>query len=123
MKYLVSSEEESKSGRTDLTLKSSSINRKIFEFKVWNRNNYLEVSNQLLGYLTEIDDSGYIIMVNNRKTINISEFEYKSVIESNVYIPDTMKVKQTKYGIKYYEADYIFNGNKKRIFHFVFNLK
>ena len=42
MKYQVGSEEESKIGRTDLTLKSTSLNRKIFEFKVWNRNDYLE---------------------------------------------------------------------------------
>ena len=82
MKYQVGSEEESKKGRTDLTLKSTSINRKIFEFKVWNRNDYLDTSSQLLGYLTETDDSGFVIMGNCRKTKNITESEYESVIES-----------------------------------------
>ncbi len=123
MKYQVSSEEESKIGRTDLTLKSTSINRKIFEFKVWGRNDYLETSHQLLSYLTEIDDSGFIIMGNSRKTQNVNLKEYKNVIECDEYINDSLKIKQTNHGIEYYEADYSYNGNKKKIFHFILNLK
>ena len=68
MKYQVGSEEESKIGRTDLTLKSTSINRKIFEFKIWNRNDYLDTSSQVLRYLTETEDSGFVIMGNEWKT-------------------------------------------------------
>lgn len=123
MKYQIGSEEESKSGRTDLSLKSTSINRKIFEFKVWSRNDYLDTSKQVLGYLTEIEDSGFVIMGNNRKTKNITELEYKSVIESKEYIDNSMQIKQTKHGLKYYEADYNFNGNIKKIYHFILNLK
>ncbi|MFW5803796.1 MAG: PD-(D/E)XK nuclease domain-containing protein [bacterium] len=123
MKYQVGSEEESKTGRTDLTLKSTSINRKIFEFKVWNRNDYLETSKQVLGYLTEIEDVGFVIMGNNRKMKNITELEYKPVIECKNYIANSIKLKQTKHGHKYYQADYDFNGNTKRIYHFILNLK
>ena len=123
MKYHVGAEEESKNGRTDLTLKSTSINRKIFEFKVWKRNDYLDTSKQLLGYLTETDDSGFVIMGNNRKRKNITESEYESVIKCKEYIDKSIQTKQTKHGIKYYEADYNFNGNVKKIYHFILNLK
>ncbi len=123
MKYQVGSEEESRTGRTDLTLKSSSINRKIFEFKIWTRNDYLDTSAQVLGYLTETEDSGFVIMGNEWKTKNITELDYKPVIESKDYIANSMKSKQTKHGHKYYEADYNFNGNTKKIYHFILNLK
>lgn len=123
MKYHVSSEEESKIGRTDLILKSTSINRKIFEFKVWNRNDYLETSKQLLGYLTEVEDSGFVIMGNSRKTKIITELEYETVIKSKEYIDNSMQTKQTNHGLKYYVAEYDFKGNKKKIYHFILNLK
>ncbi len=123
MKYQVGSEEESKTGRTDLTLKSTTINRKIIEFKVWNRNNYLHTSTQLLGYLTETDDSGFIIMGNNRKNKNITPLEYEAIIKSPEYMDNSLKIKRTSHGIEYYEANYFFNGNEKVIFHFILNLK
>lgn len=124
MKYQVGSEEESKIGRTDLTLKSTSLNRKIFEFKIWKRNDYLNTSSQLLKYLTEIDDSGFIIMGNNRKSKDITESEYKPVITNCLeYINNSLKSKMTKHGFKYYEAVYNFNGKSKKIYHFILNLK
>lgn len=123
MKYKVGTEEESKIGRTDLTIVSSSINRKIFEFKVWGRNDYLSTTKQLLRYLTETDDVGFIIMANNRKTENISDEEYNSVIENSELVENSKKNKITFHGIKYYQADYNFNGNIKKIFHFILNLK
>ncbi|MBX2952266.1 MAG: PD-(D/E)XK nuclease domain-containing protein [Leadbetterella sp.] len=123
MKYQIGSEEESKTGRTDLILKSSSINRKIFEFKVWNRNDHLNTSTQLLKYLTEIDDSGFVIMCNNSRTKNIDENEYKKVIECEYYVSKSMKSNKTEHGLKYYAADYQYNGNSKKIYHFILNLK
>lgn len=123
MKYYVGSEEESKNGRTDLTLKSSSINRKIFEFKIWNRNDFYDTSKQLLGYLTEIEDSGFVIIGNDRKTKNITELEYMPIIECSGYIANSIKIKKTKHGLNYYEANYTFNGNIKKIYHFMLNLK
>ena len=123
MKYQVSSEEESKIGRTDLVLKSTSINRRIFEFKVWGRNNYQNTSSQLLKYLTEIDDSGVVIMGNCRKNKNITFDEYEKIIKSTEYIDNSIRVKQTNHGIEYYEAYYSVNGNEKKIFHFILNLK
>ena len=123
MKYQVGSEEESKVGRTDLTLKSTSINRKIFEFKVWKRNDYLETSAQLLSYLTETEDSGFVIMGNQWKTKSINKLDYKPIIKSKNYIKKSLKSKKTKHGHIYYEADYNFNGNIKKIYHFILNLK
>jgi hypothetical protein len=122
MKYQVSSEEESKSGRTDLTLKSTSINRKIFEFKVWNRKDYNGVTTQLLRYLTETEDSGFIIMCNNGKA-RIIEKKYLSIIESKSYVSGSLKKLKTKHGHEYYEAKYQHNGFIKKIYHFILNMK
>lgn len=123
MKYIVGSEEESKVGRTDLTLKSSSINRKIFEFKVWGRNDFKTTSKQLLKYMSEIDDSGFLIMANDRLTKNITLSEYKSVVECDGYISQSLETKKTIHGLEYYTAEYNFNGNQKKINHFILNLK
>ncbi len=123
MKYIIGSEEESKTGRTDLVLKSSSINRKIFEFKIWERNDYKETTQQLLKYLTEIDDTGFVIMGNSKTNKNITEDEYEFVIKYSKYIEDSMNIKLTSHGLKYYEADYMINDNKKRVYHFILNLK
>ncbi len=123
MKYLISSEEESKIGRTDLIIRSNSLERIIFEFKVWGRNDYKNVSIQLLNYLTEIDDVGIVIMGNNRKNSNIIFSEYEKLIEISEYIVDSLKPILTSHGIQYYEADYLFNGRSKKIFHFILNLK
>jgi len=123
MKYIVGSEEESKVGRTDLTLKSSSINRKIFEFKVWGRNDFKTTSKQLLKYMSEIDDSGFLIMANDRLTKNITLSEYKFIIECDGYILQSLETKKTIHGLDYYTAEYIFNGNHKKINHFILNLK
>jgi hypothetical protein len=123
MKYQISSEEESKGGRTDLVIKSSSLDRKIFEFKVWGRNGYKTVSSQLLNYLTEIDDVGFVIMGNNRKANNINFDEYEDIIVTPDYIGDSLKKLRTTHGIEYYETDYSFKGRIKKIFHFILNLK
>ena len=123
MKYQISSEEESKCGRTDLILKSTSLNRKIVEFKIWGRNQYSNTSQQLLRYLTEIDDSGFIIMSNNNKNKNIPESDYIKVIKCQEYIENSMQIKHTTHGLRYYEAEYVFNDNRKKVYHFVLNLK
>lgn len=123
MKYQVSSEEESKGGRTDLTLQSTSINRKIFEFKIWKRNDYLDSSKQLLGYLTEIEDTGFIIMANCHKTKSIKNSDYETIIKSSEYVDNSFQTKYTKHGLKYFVAEYIYKGTKKKIFHFILNLK
>ncbi len=123
MKYIVGSEEESKVGRTDLTLKSSSINRKIFEFKVWGRTGYKATSQQIMKYMTEVDDSGFIIMANDRLTKNIIFSEYRPIIECEEYICKSLVTNKTNHGLEYFTAEYDFKGNRKRIHHFILNLK
>ena len=123
MKYQISSEEESKAGRTDLIIKSSSLNRKVFEFKIWKRNNYLKTSSQLLKYLTEIDDAGFVIMGNDSKTNSISESDYIPIIKCSEYISKSMKNEFTQHGYGYYTAEYFYKSKRKKIFHFILNLK
>jgi hypothetical protein len=122
MKYQVSSEEESQDGRTDLILKSTSCNRKIFEFKVWKRNDWKDTSEQLLKYLTESDDSGFVIVANDKKTENVTEAEYNQVIESASFIKGSTYKSITEHGIEFYKASYNFNGVDKKVYHFILNL-
>lgn len=62
-------------------------------------------------------------MVNNRRASNIEYSEYISIIQTQAYVDNSSKNKLTSHGIKYYEADYLFNGNLKKVFHFILNLK
>lgn len=65
-----SSEEWRKEGRTDLIIKMNDNGQKIIEFKIWGRNDYKEVVQQITErYLTEFDSDGYIIMVNGNKNL------------------------------------------------------
>lgn len=73
--------------------------------------------------MSEIDDSGFLIMANDRLTKNIIFSEYKSIIECDGYIPQSLETKKTIHGLEYYTAGYSFNGNQKKINHFILNLK
>lgn len=123
LKYQIGSEEESRIGRTDLIIKSNSLSRRIFEFKVWGRSDYKFVPTQLLGYLTEIDDIGFVIMCNNSKNNNISPNEYEKIIKTPEYIEGSLQIKTTSHGIQYFEAGYRLMGNQKKIYHFLLNLQ
>jgi hypothetical protein len=60
------------------------------EFKVWPRNDYQEVVNQLLSYFTDFEELGFVFMINeNRDSIG-------SRYKSEIIIPNKRLVKITR---------------------------
>lgn len=117
-----SSEEWRKEGRTDLIIKMNDNGQKIIEFKIWGRNDYKEVVQQVTErYLTEFDSDGYIIMVNgNKNTITDKYIEYITD-EKTGYIDDSLN-KYTINNFDYYETRHKTAFSEYRIFHFIYNI-
>lgn len=116
------SEEWRKEGRTDLIIKMNDNGQKIIEFKIWGRNDYKEVVQQVTErYLTEFDSDGYIIMVNgNKNSITDKYIEYITD-EKTGYISDSLN-KYTINNFDYYETRHKTAFSEYRIFHFIYNI-
>ncbi len=118
----VSSEEWRKEGRTDLIIKMNDNGQKIVEFKIWGRNDYKEVVQQVTErYLTEFDSDGYIIMVNgNKNSITDKYIEYITDEEAG-YIDNSLN-KYTVSNFDYYETRHKTAFSEYKIFHFIYNI-
>lgn len=121
MIFEVTAEELSKEGRTDLIIKSKSFGERIFEFKVWGRNDYKEVVNQLNSYLIDMNTVGFIVMINpNKSPINKQYFQLVQSKEMN-YIEDSYK-EFNVVQFKYYCTKHNNGIQDKIIYHFIYNL-
>jgi tetratricopeptide (TPR) repeat protein len=120
--YDVSSEEWRKEGRTDLIVKIGNNNEKVIEFKIWGRNDYKDIVEQIVKrYLTEFDDVGYVFMVNpNKSPINDKYMENIKETKTG-YILDSLQVK-TLNNFKYYITRHKTNFSEYKIYHFIFNV-
>ena len=120
--YNVTSEEDSRVGRTDLIIYFDDSKRSIFEFKIWGRNDYKETVKQIYGYLTDSDKEGFIVMVNPNKNLEIDN-KYKDMIidEEMGFINDSFKEHIIK-GFKFYKSEHKIGIKKKIIYHFILNL-
>jgi hypothetical protein len=118
----VTSEEESRNGRTDLVVYFSKSNRKLIEFKVWGRNDYKDTIKQIYGYLTDSDKEGYIVMVNPNRNSEIGE-KYKEMIKKDEigFISNSFEELEVN-GFKYYKSEHKINVFNKTIFHFILNV-
>lgn len=118
----VSSEEWRKEGRTDLIIKMNDNGQRIIEFKIWGRNDYKEVVQQITErYLTEFDSDGYIIMVNgNKNSITDKYIEYITD-EKAGYIDNSLN-KYTISNFDYYETRHKTAFSEYKIFHFIYNI-
>lgn len=117
-----SSEEWRKEGRTDLIIKMNDNGQKIIEFKIWGRNDYKEVVQQVTErYLTEFDSDGYIIMVNgNKKSITDKYIEY--ITNENAGYIDNSLNNYTISNFEYYETRHKTAFSEYRIYHFIYNI-
>ncbi len=120
--FYVSSEEWRKEGRTDLIIKMNDNGQKIIEFKIWGRNDYKEVVQQVTErYLTEFDSDGYIIMVNgNKKSIKDKYIEY--ITNENAGYIDNSLNNYTISNFEYYETRHRTAFSEYRIYHFIYNI-
>lgn len=96
--------------------------QKIIEFKIWGRNDYKEVVQQVTErYLTEFDSDGYIIMVNgNKKSIKDKYIEYITN-ENEGYIDNSLN-NYTISNFEYYETRHRTAFSEYRIYHFIYNI-
>lgn len=120
--YDVSSEEWRKDGRTDLVIKMNNNEQKIIEFKIWGRNDYKEVVQQITErYLTEFDSDGYIIMVNgNKKSITDKYIDYITD-EKARYIDNSLN-EYTISNFSFYKTRHKTVFNEYKIYHFIYNI-
>lgn len=115
-------------GRSDIIIsveEGTLKERVIGEFKVWGRNNHEEVIDQLLGYMSNFEDFGFVFMVNKNKT-SIAD-QYKQIIQaSKDYLPNTMREQpllKLKDVFKHYSSQHNLNGRIRHIYHFIFDLE
>ncbi|MBK8723455.1 MAG: PD-(D/E)XK nuclease domain-containing protein [Saprospiraceae bacterium] len=122
LNYNVTSEEESRIGRTDLVVYFSKDNRSIMEFKVLGRNDYKEIINQIYGYLTDSDKEGYILMVNPNRNSEIVD-KYKEMIKKtdSGFVSNSFEELEVN-GFKYYKSEHNINVLNKIIYHFILNV-
>lgn len=121
LNFNVTSEEESRIGRTDLVVYFGKSNRSILEFKVWGRNDYKDTVKQIYGYLTDSDKEGYILMVNPNRTEIIDKYIEMIKNEKMGFISNSFEELEVN-GFKYYKSEHKINVLKKTIYHFILNV-
>lgn len=120
----VEAEPEKGNGRIDLKIQDDKLSIPIIvEFKGWWNNDKLNIINQLIGYLTDFEDEGFIFMINHNKKKQIIEDYYKIVTDSNAgYKAESWKEERyLNTGYMYYSSLYEQNGKIKKVNHFIFN--
>jgi hypothetical protein len=116
----VSAEEISRAGRTDLMLKGE-LGTQIVEFKIWNRNDYKNITEQVEGYLNDFDNTGYIFMANKSKKKKIDD-EYLALLNSYLSLKGEVKIHQVREtSYVYYESIHEYMGRTKQLYHYIYN--
>jgi len=121
----VEAEPEKGNGRIDLKVQDTRFSSpKIIEFKGWWNKDKYNIADQILGYLTDFEVDGYIILINHLKNKIIKD-EYQRFISSpkTNYIDNTWKTEQyrgTNYS--YYTSKHLIGENEKLLYHFIFDV-
>ena len=63
----------------------------VFEFKVWSRNDYLFVVEQLLKYLTDFEPYGIIFMINSNKRSIAGKYRDEIIFQHSGYITGSFR--------------------------------
>lgn len=115
-------------GRSDLIInpRDQSLEGIIGEFKVWGSNDYKQVCSQLMSYMDNYENVGFIFMINNNQTSIWDKYLTDVVHSDPNYLVDSLKsnpvlpeLKEFKHFSSIHQKDNI----KITIFHFVFDNK
>ena len=120
---MITAEEEKGSGRIDLKIVEKKFGDKIIEFKGWWNRDKIDISKQICEYLTDFEDAGYVLMINDRRK-NIEE-DYQKIItaEQARYIPGSFKIHHAPNGVfSYFQTSHRFGPMVKQLYHFIFNV-
>ena len=119
--YDVSSESPSRGGISDLKIKNLKFGTKIFEFKIWGRNDYKDVVKQIYSYLTDFEDDGFIFMVNENKSSIDDKYIENLKSENMGYISNSLERKEMN-GFTMFISKHKIHVKTKKIYHFIYNL-
>jgi hypothetical protein len=120
----VNAEPEKGNGRIDLKIQDANVGTKIIEFKGWWNTDKKIVANQIMGYLTDFEEDGYIIIINHNKKKNITE-KYLSLIKTKEmgYSYNTLEVKKYQNtGFSFYITKHFDGIRTKVLNHFILNV-
>ena len=117
----VTAESISRDGRTDLMIRGE-FGTKIMEFKIWGRNDYKSVVKQTISYLTDFEDTGYIIIINNNKKKLIEEEYLLTVKDANMnLVGNISEIRDNKSDYTYYQSEHKIKLKLKKINHYIYN--
>ena len=121
-KYDITAEEVRKEGKVDLVVNTGYEEQSIIEFKVWGRNDYKDVVQQIVErYLTEFDAVGYIFMINPNKTPIVDKYIENIIRDETGYISDSLK-KYTINNFVFWESRYRTKFCEYKVYHFIYNV-
>lgn len=116
-------------GRADLVIKPLADPRKVVvvEFKIWGRNDYATVVEQLEHYLTSFQVYGVIFMINSNVAPIKEKYVDQAIFSSKSYLPGTFRKKPIDVSLlnleHYYSRHKTAYGAEHEVFHFIFNCR
>lgn len=122
--YRVTPEALKGNGRIDLRVECLETGAHIFEFKIWRKSNVKNIATQLISYLSDFEECGYIILINPNKRASIIS-DYKTIItaEETYYIPGSWKeMKVPGSAFSYFVSQHQYGNKAKTIKHFIYQL-
>lgn len=111
-------------GRIDLRVKDKAEGVKTIEFKGWWNSDSKEIIDQVVQYLTDFEEDGYIFMINNLKKKDIL-LPYKKLVTAPGadYVFDSWQtVKYRNTGFEYYISKHHKHNRVKTVYHFIYRL-
>ncbi len=116
-------------GETDLILFGKDNFRNtlegVSEFKVWPRNDYLDVIKQLKSYLTDFESFGIIVMINEGKESINNKYKEEIIDKDELLVPDSLeKVNLGDTAFEYFKTKSFFDQSKTKsipIYHIILN--
>jgi hypothetical protein len=111
-------------GRIDLKVEDTQIGTKILELKGWWNNDKNMLPKQIMNYLTDFEDSGYILMINHCKEKRIDN-DYLELMKTNEmgYVPGSFEEKEYHdTGYKYYLTKHTDSIRIKTLYHLILNV-
>jgi hypothetical protein len=120
---VIPAEEQSGQGRMDLKFYHPDMTHKVIEFKGWWNFDKKEVAKQTIGYLTDFEGEGFILMINHLPQVDITEkYRDRLTAPQMVYINNSWKVHPVENSAySYFSSEHNLGGRHKQLFHFIFN--
>ena len=115
-------------GRSDLTIFGKNnlgdVQEAIVEFKIWNRNDYKNILNQLRMYMSDFEHFGIIVMINKNK-LSIKK-KYVQLLKNDTLLVDDLEEPFSESGFINLKSKHFLNSDREKtinIYHFILNTR